>query len=472
MNEQHNDSYISFLEDKQSDNKKKSFGFKRLYEKIPYAKMIAYGYIFIILIGALLLMLPFANNGNTPNFLDAVFTATSATCVTGLVVFDTFTQWSLFGQIVILILIQIGGLGFMTIITMFSFMLKKRIGLKTRGILQQSVSSFQIGGVVKLFKKVLIGTFIVEGIGALILFISFNSEFGIVQGLYFSIFHSVSAFCNAGFDLMGMYGEYSSLTPFANNPLVILTISALIIVGGIGFFVWDDIVSHKLDWVKYKLHTKIVLVTSLSLIIGGTLLFFMLEYDNTLADMSLGEKVLTSFFCSVTPRTAGFNSIDNFSLATASKLLCMILMFIGGSPGSTAGGIKTTTFAVMLMAIRADLQNKKDEECFKKRLEPDTVRKATAMFSTVGIIMLTASLLIMWANPEFTFEAVLFETVSAIGTVGLSTGITPNLNILSKIIIMLLMYCGRVGSITFAMLFTEEKRDSSIRFISEKISIG
>ena len=312
--------------------------------------MIALGFLLIILTGTLLLMLPVSSrSGEVTDFLSCLFTATSATCVTGLIVFDTFTHWTLFGQLVILTMIQLGGLGFMTVGVFFSIYLRRKIGLRERGLLLESVNGLQIGGVVRLVKKIVKGTVLFEGIGAILLTIRFIPDMGVARGIYNGVFHSISAFCNAGFDIMGRNEPYCSLVPYFDDPIVNLVICFNIVIGGLGFIVWDDITNNKWHFHKYMLHTKIVLVTTAALLVGGTVLIAIFEKNNLMADMSPIQIFWTSLFSSVTARTAGFNTIDTGALTESSKLLTSILMFIGGSPGSTAGGIKTTTLVVMLI---------------------------------------------------------------------------------------------------------------------------
>jgi trk system potassium uptake protein TrkH len=440
---------------------------------LSYSQMIALGFFLVIAIGTLLLCLPIASRNNiSAGFIKALFTSTSATCVTGLVVFDTYTQWTIFGQIVILLLIQVGGLGFMTIITMFSFLLKRKIGLKQRGLLRESVNTMYIGGIVRLIKKMLIGTLLFEGLGAIALSIRFIPRMGLVEGIYNGIFHSVSAFCNAGFDLMGKYGKYSSLVTFSDDAVVSLTIILLIIIGGIGFFVWDDITKNKHNFKRYQLHTKIVLSTTAILIVLGAICFYIFERSNLLSEMGIGERIIASIFGSVTPRTAGFNTVDIAGLTPASKLLTMILMFIGGSPGSTAGGIKTTTLAVVLISLWSSLRYTKNDNIFGRRLEDNALKRASAVVSVNLIISLIATFLIITTNAALSLSDVLFEVLSAIGTVGLSVGITGNLNTFAQVVIALLMYCGRVGSLSFAFMFTEHRIPSSVQSPREKINIG
>ena len=342
---------------------------KKWHNKLTATRTIAIGFLGIILAGTVLLALPIASaDGKAVDLLTALFTATSATCVTGLVVVDTYSGWSAFGKTVLLTLIQIGGLGFMTIGVFVAVLMKKNIGLKERGILQESMNMLQIGGIVRLVKKITIGTFLIEGVGAVLLSIRFIPQMGWIRGIGNGIFHSISAFCNAGFDLMGKTEEYSSLVSYSGDVLVNITIMALIVTGGIGFLVWDDLQKKKLRFKEYLLHTKIVLVVTASLLFGGALLIYLFERNHLMADMGAGEKVLTSLFASVTARTAGFNTIDVGGMSASSKLVTIVLMFIGGSPGSTAGGIKTTTFAVMLIFVWANLRNSHGSNIFGRRL--------------------------------------------------------------------------------------------------------
>ncbi len=446
----------------------KSEGKKRLSQ----TQFIILGFLIIIVVGTFLLMFPISSaDGSFTSFADCVFTAVSATCVTGLVVVDTFTHWSVFGQIVILCLIQVGGLGFITIGVMFSMILRRRIGLKTRGLLQESVNTLKIGGIIKLTKKIIKGTLFIEGSGALILGIRFSFDYGPLRGMYYGLFHSVSAFCNAGFDLMGINEPYCSLTRYVGDPVVNITVMALIIIGGIGFIVWDDITTNKLNFKKYMLQTKVVLVTTAVLVLGGGLLFFATEFNNTMAGMNPGTRILASLFSSVTARTAGFNTVDTAALTGGSKILTVVLMFIGGSPGSTAGGIKTTTIFVLLINLFSGISTGKGGSVFKRRFEEDAVRKASFVFLLNLLLGLVACFIILAVN-NLAFEDVVFEVFSAIGTVGMSTGITRDLNIVSRVIIMILMFCGRIGSLSFALSFMQNKKSAPVYYPSENISIG
>lgn len=446
---------------------------KRTLQFLSYSQMIAFGFFIVIAVGTALLMLPVSTRtGEIPSFTAALLTATSATCVTGLIIYDTYTGWSLFGQTVIISLIQIGGLGFMSVVTLISFALRRRIGLRERGLLKESVNVAQVGGVVHLFSKILIRTLLFEGLGILVLSIRFIPRMGIGEGLYNAFFHAVSAFCNAGFDLMGKYGAYSSLTTFSGDWVVLGTIACLIVIGGIGFYVWDDIALHRHHVKQYALHTKIVLSTTAILIVGGALSFLIFERNGVFASMSWAEKILNALFASITPRTAGFNSVEMTALSGAGKLLTIVLMFIGGSPGSTAGGIKTTTFAVLLISLWATLRNNKNENVFGRRLEENVVKRAAAITVVYLLIMVTAVFIISTTNPALLMENVFFEVTSAIATVGLTINTTGLLDIPGRLVITFLMYCGRVGSLTFMMVFTENRAPSAIQRPIEKINIG
>ena len=442
-------------------------------KSLSQAQIMALGFLGIILIGAFILMLPISSKNNeVTDFLSALFTSTSATCVTGLVVFDTFTHWSVFGQIVILCLIQIGGLGFFTIGVRLTMFLRRKISLSQRGMLQESINTLKLSGILKLDKKIVWGTFLIEGSGAILLSIRYIPEFGVTRGIYYSIFHSVSAFCNGGFDLMGINGEYISLTRYSGDILVNITISLLIIIGGLGFVVWDDLTVNKFKFKKYMLHTKIVIVMTLVLIVGGSIVFYLFERNNLMQDMSLKDTILTSTFSSVTARTAGFNTIDTGSLTVASKLFNSILMFIGGSPGSTAGGVKTVTIMVILVYVWSNIRGKRGANIFNRRLDDGSIKKAFNVFSISFSLAIIATIAICALQPELRVEDIIFEVSSAVGTVGMSTGITRELCMVSKIIIIILMYCGRLGSLTFAISFTEKKGVPLIQNPTEKVIIG
>lgn len=441
-------------------------------KRMSAAQAIALGFALIILIGTLLLMLPISNkSGDSISFLNALFTSTSTTCVTGLVVFDTWSQFTIFGQIVILILIQIGGLGFMTFAVLFSFALKKRIGLRERTFLTNSFSSLKIGGIIKLVRRILIGTLIFELGGMILLAIRFCPYFGFWPGIWYSVFHSISAFCNAGFDLMGVLGPYSSLAPFAGDVLVNVVIMILIVVGGIGFIVWNDIISNGLRWRKYSLHTKVILSTTFILIIGSAMVFLITEGNASMIGMSSSNKVLASFFQAITSRTAGFNTINVSTLSNTGTLLTIILMFIGAGPGSAAGGIKISTFAVMILAVISYMRGKEDVDVFQRRIEPQIVRRAFT--STVFYFVLAMCGVAIISSVElFPLKDVFFEVFSALGTVGLSMGITSSLGIVSKVVIIILMYSGRISSLTLIIAVAKNRRKILLRNPVDKVIIG
>jgi trk system potassium uptake protein TrkH len=435
-------------------------------------KKIAFGFAFIILMGALLLTLPMSVRSGKGNFLTSLFTATSATCVTGLVAADTYQNWTLFGQLVILCMIQVGGLGFMTIGAYIAVLLKKRIGLHEREQLQESVNTLEIAGVVRLVKQIVQGAVFIELIGAFILAFRFIPKFGFRRGIYFAIFHAVSAFCNGGFDLMGINEAYSSLVSYEGDVVVNLVVVSLIVVGGIGFVVWDDVKRNKWNFKKYLLHSKIVISTTLIITVVATILFLITENNASFAGMTPLEKFLGALFSSVTPRTAGFNTVDTASLSNAGKFLTMLLMFVGGSPGSTAGGVKTTTIVVLMAYAVAMVRNRQDINFFGRRLTEDVVKKANAVVIINMTLAMTAVIIIMVLQPSIAFENILFEVLSAIGTAGMTTGITRDLCVVSKLIIILLMYCGRLGSLSFALVFAQKKQQADIRQPQEKIIVG
>lgn len=439
---------------------------------MPHGTIIMLGFLMIIMIATCLLMTPFVSrDGNMTPFIDALFTATSATCVTGLVIADTYQKWNLLGQLIILSLIQIGGLGFITIGVYVAVLFKKKIGLKEREVIHESVNTIEVAGVVRLTKSIIRGTFIIEGVGALLLSIRFIPDKGLVKGIYYGIFHAISAFCNAGFDLMGDVEAYTSLTPYKGDVIVNVTIILLITIGGIGFIVWDDLMRNRFQVKKYLLHTKIVLTATVVFLIVGSVLFFLLENNNLMKDMTIVEKILTSVFSAVTPRTAGFNTIDTGALSNGSKLLTMLYMFVGGNSGSTAGGIKTTTFVVIIFFALSMARRTQGTNLFGRRLEEETIKKANAVIMiNIGLTLLAS--MVIFAVQDFTFEQVLFETFSAIGTVGMSTGVTRELEPISKFMIIMLMYCGRIGSLSFAVAFAKRKIIPPIQLPVEKIVIG
>ncbi len=441
--------------------------------KLTYAQLSAIGFLIIILVGALILSLPISSRtGEFTPFINALFTSASATCVTGLVVYDTYSHFSVFGQTIIMVLIQIGGLGFMTIAAMFFLMLRKRIGIKERTFLKESINTMHIGGVVRLVKHIIIGTVILEGLGMIVLSIKFSSEMGLKAGIFNGIFHSVSAFSNAGFDLMGRYGKYSSLTRYSNDIIINITMMILIITGGIGFIVWEDIWKNKHKFKKYKLHSKIVLSTTILLILLSTIGFYIMEKNNLFIDASFKESILSSLFQAVTPRTAGFNTIDTASLSEGSKLLTMVLMIIGGSSGSTAGGIKTTTFIVAILSVVSLVRHSDDLNIYGRRLEDNVIKRGYSIITIYILGAFLAMLLISIIQPELALSDITFEVLSAIGTVGMSTGITRDLVGASKFIIIILMYCGRIGSLVVLMAVAENRKNVIAKNPLEKIIIG
>lgn len=446
--------------------------FARMRGRLTRTQWIAFGFFNIIVCGTLLLMLPISSRdaGGT-GFLPSLFTATSATCVTGLVVVDTYQHWSLFGQLVILAMIQVGGLGFVTIGMTILLMLGKKIGIADRGLLKDSVNTLEIGGMVRLTKLIIKGTLLIEGLGAVLFSLRFVPEFGFLEGIYYGIFHSISAFCNAGFDLMGRFEEYSSLTRYAKDWLVNLTAVLLILLGGLGFVVWRDICVNRLHFRKYSLHTKMVLTALAVLVIVPTLLFWILESDGVLSGMSGSGKFLGALFAAVTPRTAGFNTTDVAAMGDAGKLLTLVLMLIGGNPGSTAGGVKTTTVMVLMFYVVSMIQHRDGVNIYGRRLESGMIEKAAVVFSLTLTLAVTASFAIC-AVDKLPLTDVLLETFSAVDTVGMSTGITRQTGIFSRIVLILLMYCGRIGSLSFALAFTDKRQKSGIRQPMERINIG
>jgi len=440
--------------------------------RLTATQTIATNFALIILIGTLLLMLPIANkSGEFIPFLNALFTATSATCVTGLVIYDTWSQFTIFGQLVIMLLIQIGGLGFMTMVVLFFMVLKKRIGLRERELITESVNSMQIGGIIRLVRQILIGTAAIELTGALLLATRFCPRFGFWQGIWYGLFHAVSSFCNAGFDLMGQIKPYSSLTYFADDLTVNLTVMALIVIGGIGFVLWNDLLNNKLHFWRYSLHTKIMLVGTAILIFGTAAILLLTERGASMAGMTFSERILASLFQSVTPRTAGFNTVDTGSMSSAGTLITMVMMFVGAGPGSTAGGIKITTAAIMLLSIISYSRGHNDMNVFRRRIDQLLMRRAFCTAVFYFLMAITGALVITIAQ-DLPLKDVLFEAFSALGTVGLSTGITRDLITISRIVIILLMYSGRVGSLTVILSVSERQVKTELANPTEKIIVG
>lgn len=439
------------------------------------AQVVLIGFLAIILAGSVLLCLPISSaDGKVVSYVDALFTATTATCVTGLVTVPTVSTWSIFGQVIILLLIQIGGLGVITIAASIMMMLGKRIGIGNRILIQDSFNLNSLSGIVKFIKKVIIGTLIIEGIGTLLYMTVFVPDFGI-KGIWISVFNSVSAFCNAGIDII----SENSLCDYALNPVINLTTSFLIISGGIGFVVWWDVIeiikNKKRRHLRFlSLHSKIAISATAVLIVVGTILFFIFEYNNplTMQSYSLIEKVEASFFQSVTTRTAGFATIPQENFTNASSIVSLLLMFIGGSPVGTAGGIKTVTFVILLATAASVIKNKRTIDVFNRQISEKSIKKVIAVFATSFSVM-TLSTILLSAASNADFLDVLYETVSATATVGLTRNFTASLNTVGKIIIIATMYFGRVGPISLAVAF--KMRKSSENIIEnpiEEISVG
>lgn len=431
-------------------------------------RILALGFGSLILLGSLLLNLPMATvNNESIGFINALFTSASAVCVTGLVVVNTAEFFSLFGKIVIIILIQIGGLGFMTMATFGALIVGKKISLKERLVIKEQLNLGSLSGLVRLTKYVLIVTFAIEAIGALLLASKFIPIYGLGEGIWFSVFHAISAYCNAGFDILG-----NSMVPFANDLVINLTLSSLIILGGLGFTVYLDISkNHKFS--KLQLHSKLVIWITSLLVILGTIVFLIIEFNNphTLGNLSISQKILPSFFQSVVTRTAGFNSLNMALIKDTSAFLFIILMFIGGSPGSTAGGIKTTTFGAIALTTISIIKGDKDVIAFKKRI-PDNVINRSLAIVTVAMVLIIIVSFVLTVTEDAAFLEVLFETTSAFATVGLSRGITGDLSDIGKVIITLTMYVGRVGPLTMAFAFAQKSKHSKLRYADGHIIVG
>ena len=450
--------------------------FNKINEKLkfmPPAKIIFWGYICVIFIGAMLLFLPISSKGEYTSFSDAFFTSASAVCVTGLVRFDTYSHWSVFGQAIILLLIQTGGIGFMTAAVWFMTVSSRKIGISQRVVMQNSISAPQLGGIVKMTKFIILSTFTVEAIGAILLSFYFcRNNMGLPKGIWYGIFHSISAFCNAGFDLMGYSGEYISLTEYNGNLYINTVIMLLIITGGLGFFVWKDILTNRFKFSKFRLHSKIVVSVSSILIIFGALFILLAEYKSgAYENLSFGRKILSSLFQSVSARTAGFNTVDLTKYSESGIFLMICLMLIGGSSGSTAGGIKTTTFAVIVLSIFASLRRKKECNIFGRRLESGIFAVVSSIFITyISLICVCAVIISHIEKIPLLYAG--FECTSALATVGLSLSVTPSLGFISKMIIICLMIIGRVGSLTVIMAVMSPKEKPFSKFPLEKIQVG
>ena len=441
-----------------------------LHKRIHFTtfQIIIAGFVTIILIGTLLLMLPVSSqNGAATSFHDALFTSTSAVCVNGLVVQDTASYWSLFGQIVILLLIQIGGMGVVTVAIAIALISKRKISLIHRSTMQEAIGAPKIGGIVKFTGFLIKGTLLIELMGALIMLPVFFRDFGL-KGIWLALFHSVSAFCNAGFDLLGSTeSPFVSLTAYRESLLLNITIPLLIIIGGIGFFTWEDIRKNRWHFKRYCMQSKVILVTTLILILIPFLLFYSFEYTQG----PLKTRILNSLFQAVTPRTAGFNTADLTALSGSGKCIMIILMLIGGSPGSTAGGMKTTTIAVLFANSIAVFKRKSDSHFFGRRTGEDAARNASTILMMYLTLFLSGGLILSMLE-KLPLETCLFETASAIGTVGLTLGITPDLGIMSRGMLILLMFFGRVGGLTLIYATFSRTSKSCSRLPKEPIAVG
>lgn len=446
---------------------------KKTHKHISTSRFIFLGFLFTIILGGLILMLPFASTGGQrTSLIDALFTATSATCVTGLVVQDTATYWSGFGQAVILFLIQIGGMGVITIAVLLTMLSGRKISLRQRTLMQEAISAPQMGGIVRLTGFIFKAIILIELLGALCLFPVFYKEFGFFKGIWYALFHSISAFCNAGFDLMGIKEPFSSMTTMSGSVIVNIVLILLIVIGGLGFITWEDMKEHKFHLKKYSMQSKVILFVTAVLIIISALYFYFCEFGRgEWKNMSQADKVMASFFTSITPRTAGFNTVDFSKLTGAGQLVMIMLMLIGGAPGSTAGGMKVTTIAVIFAAAFAVFSKRQQTQLFKRRISTDIIaRAATILLMYVFLFLLSAIAISTIEGLPIT--DVMFETASAIGTVGLSLGLTPEFGIASKVILMILMFCGRVGGLTVIFATVTGNSGSMAKLPEEKIMVG
>jgi trk system potassium uptake protein TrkH len=441
--------------------------------KMHPTQVLVLGFLSLILIGTILLNLPIASrSGESVGLVNALFTATSAVCVTGLVVVDTLTHWTTFGHVVILILIQIGGLGFMTLGTLFAFIVGKKIFLKERLLMKESLNQFSVSGVVRLTKYILIMTFIIEAIGAILLSITFIPEHGTLKGIWYSVFHSISAFCNAGFSIIG---NFRSMTPYVNNPIVTLTVVTLVVLGGIGFVVILEVL-EKRSFKKFSLHTKLALTMTAALLIIGFLVMITTEFNNpnTMGNLPWYGKILSAIFHSVTPRTAGFNTLPMGGMTVAALFITMVFMFIGGSSAGTAGGVKVTTVGLVIAGVASEIKGKNDIEAFDKRIPMHQIIRAIAIIGlSMGVVILVIMVLSI-TESNASFLEIMFESISAFGTVGLSLGITQELSVVGKIIISITMFFGRVGPLTIFLALAQKRQKNmgTLRYPEEKIIIG
>ena len=436
-------------------------------------QVITIGFLSVIFVGSILLMLPVSSKtGHFTPFLEALFTATSATCVTGLVVHDTATYWSGFGQLIILLLIQTGGMGVVTVAVSLATISGKKIGLMQRSTMQEAIAAPSVGGIVKLTGFILKSTMLIELTGAILMLPVFWKDCDGLSGIWYAVFHSISAFCNAGFDLMGNRAQYSSLTGYAANGWINMVIMSLIVIGGIGFLTWDDVRYKGIHIRKYRMQSKVILFMTALLILLPFLYFYFGEFSQKVwDDMSTGEKIWGALFQTVTPRTAGFNTVDLTKFTESGKMVMILLMLTGGAPGSTAGGMKITTAAVLFMTLFSVFRKKEDTECFGRRIEEGTVKYASAVLLMYLALSLTGGIIIS-SMEKLPILTCLFETASAIGTVGLTLGITPQLGMVSRMILILLMFMGRVGGLTLVFAALSNKQRNVSRLPKERITVG
>ena len=436
--------------------------------------IVALVFLTIILVGAGLLSLPVASrDGQSAGFLSALFTATSATCVTGLVLHDTFTQWSGFGQVVIISLIQIGGLGFMSVATMFVFLMRRKVGLKQKMVMAQALSLNDMGDAVRIQKWVIFGSLSVEALGALVLMARFAPEYGMGTALKWGVFHSISAFCNAGFDIFGCLSPGSSLAVFASDPVVLLTLGALVVIGGLGFLVWQEL-ALLLRGKQLSVYSRLVLTMSGVLLVVGTLAFALTEWDNpgTLGNLSVGDKWLNAFFQSVTTRTAGFAAVDQAMLSDAGKGVSIVLMLIGGSSGSTAGGVKTVTMVVLILFLWARARGKSNVSVFRRSIPMERILDAMTIVMVLVMLAVFGAVFICATSPVG-FTDGLFEAVSALATVGITAGATTKLSLAAKLLIIVYMYFGRVGILTISLGFLMgDRAQERFRYAQTDLMIG
>ena len=436
--------------------------------RLKGSQTILLGFVVLIVTGAILLMLPISTrNGEWTGITDALFTATSASCVTGLIVYDTWSHWSWFGQLVILALIQIGGMGVVTITTVVSRIVGKRLGLQARATMQEAVSAPNLGEIMKYTRFIFIGCVLFECMGAVLMAPVFVSEYGPLKGIWMSVFTSISAFCNAGFDLNGSYGEFSSMTPYMDNPVIVLTLVFLILTGGLGFLTWMDIRKNGLKFYKYSTQSKIIIVMEIVLVLIPMLYLWYGEYS----DLPYGQRFFASLFQAVTPRTAGFNTTDYNDFSGTGVVMTVLLMLTGGAPGSTAGGMKITTVAILFFTMLSVFKREKSPAVFRRRITAEAVSGAVAVF-TLDVILTLFGAMTISKIENVDFMKTLFESASAVATVGLSMGITPTLCKISKIILILLMYTGRVGGLTLVFAAISRKSLDNKHYPADNIAVG